>query len=104
MNRWKPFWYAGFYDVPRGIVVKDDLRYLILVSDFDEAQDEYGPYTVFEIEAGAMPTLETLRWDKIDFSRARLIGSIPAERSLFDSTCRRLIRWDIVLERLENTI
>jgi len=100
--QWRRFWYSGFYDVPLGVVVPDGERVVVLVSEFDETVDDFGPYTVFEARGGQAKTLSQANcsWADVDLSQARVLGTVPATRDLFDPSLRQRIRLDLVEQRL----
>ena len=88
-----PFFYGDFYDVPRQIVVRYQGSLYILLSAFDDEQDDYSDfYAIYAVpfteETGVKvpPKQFVASATKIG---AKLLGKIPVKDIVFDSTLRK---------------
>lgn len=85
-----PFRYSGFWDVPRGIVLRHRNHLLFMLSLFDEALDDYEPeYSVYLLPDSAEAKLLQGDWDFLTGSDAQLIGKVPVHAVNFDRTRRK---------------
>jgi hypothetical protein len=89
MAEMTPFQYAGFWDVPRYIVLSYRGRCLLLRSEFDEALDEYElNYTVFVLPESAKSAVQDGNWDFYNKTPMAEIGQVPVHDVVFDPSKR----------------
>jgi hypothetical protein len=90
-ERWIPFTYRDFYDVPHMIVLFDRGRCYLLDSPFDPALDDYRPdYQIFELPFSSPSELPP-DWSELPARAVRRLGSLPvASLRLDDSRRQRL--------------
>lgn len=99
MPEWTPFVYRDFWDFPRVLVVELDGAYFLLDAPFDEAIDDYSP--VYNIKAlKAFP--DSSNWTGVGHG-STVLGIIPVEPELFDSTRRLEIRLDMIRDALRTS-
>ena len=98
-ERWLPFEYREFYDVPRLILVEMDDKALLLDSPFDQEADEYTDS--FRVYSLSMASATELR-GRTSWNGAAALGtfiaSIPVSEVEFDPSRRRSLGAS-VLER-----
>jgi hypothetical protein len=87
-EHWVKFQYRVFFDVPRVIVADDGAVAYLLVSDFDDALDDYSPeYVIYR-----MPPMSELHlsdsWTGIESQALDLVGTWPVAMVRFDPSLR----------------
>jgi hypothetical protein len=81
-----PFAYAGFYDVPRTIILLVRKKWILLQSAFDEDLDDYAPeYSVYLLPSSFEPPPPGASWDflkqeldLLERSQCEMLNSIRA--------------------------
>lgn len=85
-----PFKYAGFYDVPRYIVLHYRGLFLLLQSAFDDELDEYASsYSVYVLPESVADSVREGSWDFFNNVPMIEIGKIPVCSAVFDQTSRK---------------
>ena len=89
MARMIPFKYAGFFDVPRYIVLNYRDRVLLLRSEFDDKRDDYeANYTVFVLPESVDDSMREGNWGFYNKTPMTEIGQIPVCTVVFDQSKR----------------
>ncbi len=95
-ERWLPFEYRDFYDVPRLILVERAGKAILFDSPFDEDADEYSD--VFRIYRLSLAAARDLR-DKTSWqggsALGEFIGTIPVSEVEFDPSKRESLNDDV---------
>jgi hypothetical protein len=87
-----PFRYAGFWDVPRYILLSYRERTLLLQSPFDDSTDEYpNVYSVYQVPDALSQSVLGGDWTHLDKAELRFVGEIPISAVGFDPTKRRTL-------------
>ena len=88
-----PFRYAGFYDVPRFILLRHRGQAIYLQSAFDDNLDEYPEvYSAYRVPNDvAESVLAGGEWTLLDEASFKLIGEIQINTVVFDPTKRRTL-------------
>ena len=86
------FRYAGFWDVPRYILLRYHERTLLLQSPFDDNIDEYpNVYSVYQVPDALSQSALGGDWTILDNAELRFVGEIPISTVAFDPTKRRTL-------------
>jgi hypothetical protein len=87
------FRYAGFYDVPRFILLRHRGQAIYLQSPFDDNLDEYPDvYSAYQVPNEiAESVLGGGDWTPLTNATLQLIGEIPISTVMFDPTKRRTL-------------
>lgn len=92
MSEMIPFRYAGFWDVPRYLLLKYRGTSLYLFSEFDEAPDEYSEsYWVYHVPAFLEPRLHEKDWGGICNMKLECLGTIKVQDVHFDESKRKML-------------
>lgn len=87
-----PFRYAGFWDVPRYILLRYREKFLLLQSPFDDSMDEYpNVYFVYQVPDAIAESVLGGDWTLLEGAELRLVGEIPIGTVAFDPTKRRTL-------------
>jgi hypothetical protein len=87
-----PFRYAGFYDVPRYILLRYREMTLLLQSPFDDSIDEYPDvYSVYQLPDASSQSVLGRDWPHLDNAELHFLGEIPISTVAFDPTKRRTL-------------
>lgn len=87
-----PFRYAGFYDVPRYILLSYREKTLLLQSPFDDSIDEYPDvYSVYQLPDASSQSVLGGDWPHLDNAVLHFLGEIPISTVAFDPTKRRTL-------------
>jgi hypothetical protein len=87
-----PFQYAGFWDVPRYILLRYCEQTLLLESPFDDDLDEYpSAYSVYQVHCMASGVDLSRDWALLDRAQLRFVGEIPISAVEFDPTKRQAL-------------
>ena len=90
MAEMTPFHYAGFWDVPRYIVLSYREQSLLLRSEFDDELDEYElNYAVFILPESARNSVRDGNWDFYNKTPMAEIGQVPVRAVVFDQSKRK---------------
>ena len=85
-----PFRYGGFWDVPRGILLRYCGKVLYLQSPFDDERDEYpDAYSVYLVPDAIGETVLSGDWKPLEQAALSFLGKIPISEVTFDSTKRK---------------
>jgi hypothetical protein len=85
-----PFKYAGFWDIPRYILLRYRGEFLYLASEFDDDLDDYSNhYTVYVLPGYVEVSAVEGQWNAILQSTMRKVGRIPVVAVVFDATKRK---------------
>jgi hypothetical protein len=85
-----PFKYAGFYDVPRYIILKYRERFLLMQSAFDDELDEYASsYSVYLLPESVGHSVLDGSWDFFNNTPMDEVGQIPVCAVVFDQSKRK---------------
>jgi hypothetical protein len=86
------FRYAGFWDVPRYILLRYHERTLLLQSPFDANIEEYPKvYSVYQVPDALSQSALGGDWTILDNAELRFVGEIPISTVAFDPTKRRTL-------------
>ncbi|MHB8633405.1 MAG: hypothetical protein ACYDBQ_05470 [Thermoplasmatota archaeon] len=90
-----PFRYAGFYDVPRLILVPWKGRTYLLQCLFDDALDEYPDnYEVYQMHKADFPA-PSGSWEGLTWN-ANFMGRVPVKSVKFDASHRKELDDDVL--------
>jgi hypothetical protein len=90
MGEMTPFKYAGFWDVPRYLVVRHHGMLLLLQGEFDDSLDEYpDDYAVYLLSGPGGDSLPQLTLNFFAETPRTLIGKISITSVVFDPTKRQ---------------
>lgn len=85
-----PFQYGGFWDVPRGIVLRYRNTLLYLQSTFDDKLDDYPDnFSVYKLPASAEASVQQGSWDFLNSPEITNIGEVPIKQVVFDPSMRK---------------
>ncbi len=83
--------YFGYWDVPRTFVFERDERLYLLMSEFDDALDEYpDEYQVFLV-SGARRLSSVSDWTTVEPLLKTIVGKVPIAEVHFDSSKREYV-------------
>jgi hypothetical protein len=92
MAEMTPFEYAGFYDVPRCILISYRERRFLLESSFNEDLDDYETsYSVYSVPELAPDSLRDNTGNFFSTPSMLCVGHIRVEDVLFDPSKRKLL-------------
>jgi hypothetical protein len=95
-ERWVPFAYRDFYDVPRMIVFLRSGRCYLLDCTFDSELDDYrSEYDVFVLSFTSLSELPD-SWEHLARDARQRLGSVSVEALRFDETRRHYLDGSIV--------
>lgn len=87
-----PFGYAGFYDVPRFMVLRFRGVTLVLRSPFDESLDEYpDTYSVHQVPRAIEDAVMAGDYGLLNEATLQPLGQIAINRVAFDPTKRHAL-------------